>query len=311
MRDHIDRTVVVAGLCTLDVIQSVRRYPADNQKTTALDQTVAAGGPATNAAATVAHLGGTAVLLTGVGRHPLAAGIHADLERLGVRLVDLDAAGAGTPTVSSVVVSAGTGNRAVVSTNAAARRLPVPELGPVLAGAAAVLVDGHYPELAVAVLTEARRLGIPTLLDAGSWKPVTPDLLPLLDVVVCSADFRPPGTTSERDVAVFLAAAGVRWIAISRGGDPILRWTGAGFAGQPVPRTAVVDTLGAGDVLHGALALAVARRWPLTGPAFADALTEATAVASRSCGSFGTRAWMSATRHGRNGADEGSREPRE
>lgn len=292
MPDVTRKTVVSAGLSTLDVIQLVEKYPADNEKVSALAQTVAAGGPAANAAATIAHLGGEAILLTRVGRHPLAAGIHTDLGHIGVHLMDLAEADTAAPTVSSIVVSAGTGNRAVVSTNAAARQLAVPELGTVLNGAAAALVDGHYPELAVAVLTEARRLGIPTLLDAGSWKPVTPELLPLLDVVVCSADFRPPGTTSQEEVAALLAAAGVRWIAISRGGDPTLQWTGTGFAEHPVPRIDVVDTLGAGDVLHGALALAVAHRWPLTDATFADALIDAAAVSSRSCASFGTRAWM-------------------
>ncbi|GAA2898539.1 kinase [Actinoplanes cyaneus] len=280
--------LVFAGLCTLDILQLVASYPADNEKVTALDQTVAAGGPATNAAVTAACLGASATLLTAVGRHPLAAGIHADLASSGVKLIDLAADDDGPPSVSSIVVSAGTGNRAVVSTNGAARTLSTPDLS-LLAGAQAVQVDGHYPEIAAAVLREARRLGIPTLLDAGSWKPVTPSLLPLLDVVVCSADFRPPGVT---DVPAFLAAHGVRWIAISQGPAPILRWTGGDLRPQPVPSTKVVDTLGAGDVLHGALTSAVARRWPLTDDTFAESLDEAAAVASRSCASFGTRAWM-------------------
>ncbi|MFI1996147.1 PfkB family carbohydrate kinase [Actinoplanes sp. NPDC020271] len=280
--------IVFAGLCTLDILQLVPAYPADNEKVTALDQTVAAGGPATNAAATAAHLGSHAVLMTAVGRHPLATGIYADLATLGVDLIDLTADDDGPPSVSSIVVSAATGNRAVVSTNGASRSLSAPDLTPVRR-ARAVQVDGHYPELALAVLREARRLGIPTLLDAGSWKPVTPALLPLLDVVVCSADFRPPGVT---DVPAFLAAHGVRWIAISQGPAPILRWTGAGLVPQPVPPVTVVDTLGAGDVLHGALTSAVSRRWPLTDATFAAALDEAAAVASRSCASFGTRAWM-------------------
>ncbi|MEV6350402.1 PfkB family carbohydrate kinase [Actinoplanes sp. NPDC051851] len=285
--------VLLAGLCTLDILQFVEKYPADNEKVTALAQTVAAGGPATNAAATVTHLGGSAVLLTAVGRHPLAAGIHADLAERKVRLVDLTPADAGAPSVSSIVVSAGTGNRAVVSTNGAARTLGVPDLSPFLGGIQAVQVDGHYPALATAVLSEARRRGIPTLIDAGSWKPVTPELLPLLDVVVCSADFRPPGVTTEHQIARFLEGHGVRWIAISRGADPLLRWTGDGFVEQAVPCTTVVDTLGAGDVLHGALTLGVARRWPLTAATFADTLDEAAEVATRSCASFGTRDWMS------------------
>ncbi|KUL33393.1 PfkB family carbohydrate kinase [Actinoplanes awajinensis] len=291
--------VLFAGLCTLDVLQFVERYPADNEKVTALTQTVAAGGPATNAAATAAHLGGTATLLTAVGSHPLAAGIHADLAARGVHLIDLAAGDPGPPPVSSIVVSAGTGNRAVVSTNGATRTLTVPDLPALVRGQRAVQVDGHYPELAVAVLTEARRQGIPTLLDAGSWKPALPALLPLLDVVVCSADFRPPSAHDPAAVAGFLAGHGVRWIAVSQGPGPLLRWTGNGFATHPVPPADVVDTLGAGDVLHGALTLATARRRPLTDTTFATSLDEAAAIATRSCTSFGTRTWMSdVDRHG-------------
>jgi sugar/nucleoside kinase (ribokinase family) len=59
-----------------------------------------------------------------------------------------------------------------------------------------------------------------------------------------------------------------------------------------VPATAVVDTLGAGDVLHGALAYQLCAHESLDAAVFADALRRAVAVASRSCASFGTRAWM-------------------
>jgi sugar/nucleoside kinase (ribokinase family) len=58
----------------------------------------------------------------------------------------------------------------------------------------------------------------------------------------------------------------------------------------------VVDTAGAGDVLHGALAYSVAARppeRPWGEKAFVAAVGFAAAVASRSCGTFGTRAWMS------------------
>lgn len=45
------------GLCTLDVIQLVDHVPAPDEKLTAREQTVAAGGPAANAAVTFAYLG--------------------------------------------------------------------------------------------------------------------------------------------------------------------------------------------------------------------------------------------------------------
>lgn len=80
---------------------------------------------------------------------------------------------------------------------------------------------------------------------------------------------------------------------MTRGASPILRPDGQ----IPVPAvTPVVDTLGAGDVLHGALAhhLATHITTRLTPPAFDAALAFAATVASRTCATFGTREWMRA-----------------
>lgn len=283
------------GLCTLDVITLVDHVPAPNEKLTARTQTVAAGGPATGAAATFAHLGGEAVLLTAFGGHALAGAIDADLAALGVDVINLTADSPAPPAVSTILVTAATGDRAVASTNVASGTSVSPpgDLSVLVGDADVVLVDAHHPALAVPAARLARAAGVPTLLDAGSWRPATPTLLPYVDVAVCSADFHPPGTSTPAEVLAFLHDAGVRWTAVTQGPSPILRPEGQ----IPVPAvTHVVDTLGAGDVLHGALAhhLAAHITPRLTPPAFDTALAFAADVASRSCGSFGTRAWMRA-----------------
>lgn len=290
-------TALFAGLCTLDVLQAVERAPGANEKVTALDQAVAAGGPATNAAVTFAYLGGDAGLVTGVGRHPLAAGIRADLVRAGVRLHDAAGDDDRPPPVSSIVVTTATGDRSVVSRNAAGRSLaPPPELPSLVGGARAVLVDGHHPALALATAKEARSRGLLCVLDGGSWKDNTASLLPHVDVAICSADFRPPGSPAgAAGVPAFLLRAGVRWAAVTDGPRPVT-WAGPdGRSGTvPVPEADVVDTLGAGDVFHGAFLYSVAAcatGGDLDGEAFVAALGFAGEVAARSCGSFGTRAW--------------------
>ncbi|MFE0512434.1 PfkB family carbohydrate kinase [Streptomyces sp. NPDC058964] len=286
-------TGLFVGLSTLDVIQLVDRTPASNEKLTARDQVVAAGGPAANAAATFSHLGGTARLLTAIGSHPLGLGVMADLNRLGVAVWDLAADAAEPPAVSSILVTASSGERAVASTNATGHRLDPPEgLDALVAAADVVELDGHHMALAVAAARAARAAGRRTLLDGGSWKEGMHDLLPSIDVAVCSADFHPPGTSTPGETLRFLREHGVVWSAVSRGGEPIV-WAGPRGGGTvEVPTVRVVDTLGAGDVLHGALALGLALPGDLTPGAFVAALSGAAAVASRACASFGTRAWM-------------------
>lgn len=286
------------GLCTLDVITRVDHVPAPNEKLTASAQLIAAGGPATNAAATFAHLGGEAVLLTAFGGHPLSAAIDEDLAALGVAVLNLTADSPVPPAVSTILVTASTGDRAVASMNATAPPgtsppSPPGDLQALVASADLALVDAHHPALALPAVRYGRAEGIPTLLDAGSWRPGTASLLPYIDIAVCSADFRPPGTSSPADVLAFLRGAGVRWPIITRGPLPVLWQDGE----VPVPAlTTVADTLGAGDIFHGALAHALLAHVPtrLTPALLTTILRSAAETASRSCASFGTRAWMQA-----------------
>jgi sugar/nucleoside kinase (ribokinase family) len=281
------------GLCTLDVVQLVDHVPGPDEKLTARQQVVAAGGPAANAAVAFAHLGGTAGLLTGIGTHPLGVAVAADLRGLGVHVRDLAADSTNPPAVSSVLVTASSGDRAVASTNAAGYRLPPPDgLDALVAACDIVEFDGHHMELATATARAARAAGRKTVLDGGSWKPGTEKLLPSIEVAVCSADFRPPGTGTPEDVLGFLRAHGVAWSAVSRGGRPI-RWAGPDGGGTvDVPRVRVADTLGAGDVLHGALTHHLSTQEHLSSDGFREALRAAAEVASRACTSFGTRAWL-------------------
>ncbi|MFF3371542.1 PfkB family carbohydrate kinase [Streptomyces sp. NPDC002680] len=274
-------------------MQLVEQTPSSNQKLTARQQTVAAGGPAANAAVTFAHLGGAARLLTAIGSHPLGLAVAADLRRLGVTVSDLAAGSVEPPAVSSVLVTESSGDRAVVSTNATGHRLTPPDdLDALVAACDIVEFDGHHAELARAAAHAARAAERRTVLDGGSWKAGTQDLLPLIDVAVCSDDFHPPGTHTPEDTLRFLREHGVRWAAVSRGGRPIV-WAGPDGGGTvDVPAVPVADTLGAGDVLHGALTHDLTLYDRLTPRDFAEALRNAATVASRACASFGTRAWM-------------------
>ncbi|MFI0539295.1 PfkB family carbohydrate kinase [Streptomyces sp. WSLK1-3] len=281
------------GLCTLDVIQLVDHVPGADQKLTACEQVVAAGGPAANAAVTFGHLGGAARLLTGIGSHPLGVAAAAELRELGVAVRDLANGSTQPPAVSSILVTASTGDRAVASTNASGFRLAPPrDLDVLVADCDIVEFDGHHMEPATETARLARAAGRRTVLDGGSWKAGTERLLPSIDVAVCSADFRPPGTHTPADVLRFLRAHGVRWCAVSRGGRPI-EWAGPEGGGTvDVPAVRVADTLGAGDVLHGALTHRLAPQGDLTSYGFEEALRFAAGVASRACATFGTRAWL-------------------
>ena len=256
----------------------------------ARDTRTEAGGPALNAAVTAALLGMPSRLATAVGPSTWGEVVRQDCASHGVTLVDQAGAGFVLP-VSTVLVTACTGARAIVSRNAVGAALAAPgdpELAGLLAGVTAVLVDGHHLALGTAVARAARERGIPVLLDGGSWKPGLETLLQHVDVLVASADFHAPGEEGSESLTSLLAL-GPAWVARTGGPDPV-RWMAAdGTSGEvPVPRVPVVDTLGAGDVLHGALLADIGRRGARDLP---DSLALAVDVASRSGAAVGAHGW--------------------
>ena len=270
--------VVAVGLCTVDLVQRVRALPAPGDKVQSLSVEVAAGGPAANAAVAVAALGGRARLTTVLGAHPLARLAAADLSACGVELTDALPDRTEPPAVSAVSVRQSDGERTVVSHNAAGVSAP-----PVtdLPDADALLLDGHHPALALAAARAARERGIPVVLDAGSWKPVLAELLSYVDVCACSAAFR---SEVPLDNPVVIR---------THGPDPVT-WQAADASGEvPVAPVTVRDTAGAGDVWHGAFALAVARLGRVPGAADLPGLVEyANRAAAVRIGHEGARAWV-------------------
>jgi sugar/nucleoside kinase (ribokinase family) len=261
--------VATCGLTTLDLIQYVDRLPGPNEKTQASSARLEFGGPAANAAFTAHSLGAQTHLLTALGDGPLSQIAGRQLRDEGITVIDA-AAGAWDVPLSSVAVTSE--GRAVISLNGG---IPAPLRPTTCVGDLdALLVDGHHMGLCLTMARDARALGVPVLLDGGSWKPGLEQLMPLLDAVVVSADFT--GPLPEVPVAV------------TRGQGPIsYQWQGGRgeIEVSPVPDP---DTLGAGDVFHGAWLVHVAQHGLDDFPA---GLAFAAEIASASCRWPGAHEW--------------------
>lgn len=274
------------GVATLDLVQRVGRRPGVDEKVVAQRSDLAVGGPAAVAAVTFSALGGHATLLSALGPGPIGQWVTADLHGAGVRTVDAWAGGADL-SISAITVLDGTGERSVVSRNPEEMLVAVPaELAAVIRDTDVVLSDGHYPALAVAAARAAHDAGVPVVLDGGSSKPVYADLVPLADAMVCSSSFGglPEGFNA---VAAELLGAGTRLVAMTAGGAPVLWRTRHATGALDVPVVTVRDTLGAGDVLHGAFAFA--RALGVTEPDCS--LSFAIAVASLRVEHTGPKSW--------------------
>lgn len=319
------------GLTTLDLIYRVTSPPQANQKLVASEYVMAAGGPATNAAIAFQYLcrrysslessfsgaNPHATLLSVVGCHPLNQMVCADVERWGVAIADLNPAHPDPVPTSSIMVTEATGDRAVVSLNAV-KCVATPDQIPASVDEGwdtigVVLIDGHQMAVGEAIARRAQQDNIPVVIDAGSWKPGFEMVLRYADYVICSANFCPPdcktvrpSDTIDQDMAVicYLRDLGVQHIAITHGALPITYWSAQqSTPSNPldevepiaVPTIQPVDTLGAGDIFHGAFCyylLVASQSDPQQLLKMSQILKDAADVASQSCQYFGTRQWM-------------------
>lgn len=269
----------------IDLTCLVEDFPAADAKTKALANDIIPGGSALNAAVTFAHLGGEAHLASAFGADgPFRALLYDDLGRHGVTPIDVCADPDYSIPLSTVVSTRSTGERMII--NAAGEECAqLRDLPDLFDGAFDLIQLDQYECPFVLAHAEAiRNFGGPVILDGGSWKDCSLDYLRLADIPIVSEEFF---TGGRKVFAAECAALGIERWAMTRGGRGVI-WQDHGQSGKiPALRVPAVDTLGAGDIFHGAFCNAFAE----TGE-FVAALERANEVAAHSSKSPGTRSWM-------------------
>lgn len=274
------------GLTTVDIISIVDTNPGPNLKVRAAHQLISAGGPAANSSVAFGALGNEAQLVSGIGRHPVAGLAFSDLDRHGVDVHDHAGLPDALPVLSSIIVESQSGERSVVYSDTRNRRLapdvPYHRYGN---SCAVALFDGHYLDQAIPLAASLPDEVI-VVLDGGSWKEGLEELLPHLDYAICSADFKPPGCASQAEVLGFLMEQELIGSAISNGPDPLVYQSRTEQGLIKISSVEAIDTLGAGDILHGAFCHFIIAN------SFSESLQRAADIASSSCRHYGAREWI-------------------
>jgi sulfofructose kinase len=287
-------TLLCVGIAVVDVVTHVPGALVAGVKQFADRITTAYGGPATTAAAAAARLGVEVDLVAAIGDDDRGYALRAALEVRGVGTGGM-VVREGVPTATSLVIVTPDGERTIV--NATDRRLRAaldPEDAAATIGRAgsvdAVLADVRWPAAAALALASAAQSAIPGVLDldrtdagehdrvrglarAASHVVASHDAL---DDLLLATGLPPVGASTEAALDALAELAGGGMVAVTLGADGVA-WRdvdGTSGVAAPPPVTAV-ETLGAGDVWHGAFAAALARR-----ESVATAVTHANAAAA-------------------------------
>ena len=279
-------SVACVGIAVLDQVFQVKTLPTTPGKHRAFQHHEVGGGVAANAAAAIARLGGRASLFSALGDDATGDRIIADLEQQNVATAGIRRVSGQASPLSAVMVDED-GERLIVNHAGPALFIDAPPVTAAeVTGAGAVLADMRWPVGAIPALAAAAAEGKPAIVDCDHDPADAPGIIETASHVVFAIETL-RNYAGTRDVGAALHTAATRtgaWVAATAGSDGVY-WLDAGALRHgPADQVDVVDTLGAGDVFHGAFALAVAE-----GRSLHAALRWASASAALKCTRFGGR----------------------
>jgi sulfofructose kinase len=251
------------GMATVDYLYVLDDYPQPDSVTRALDYMTVVGGVAGRAAIAARRLGGAVRLLASCGADVHARFLREQLDAEGVECVWV---AYDQPSQHSAVIAArGDATRTIIwlpQPMADARMLArLPEF---LDGVDVVLLDATDEALANAALDECERRGVVTVLDTGSGRPWTPELLDRSQHVIAPEKYvrTVTGLTAEGAIAALWRDDVHAALAVTQGpsgGVYVTREDPARLRRWDAAPADAVDSNGAGDTFHGVYAWALAR----------------------------------------------------
>jgi len=289
--------VIVVGSVNVDLVVATERLPAPGETVIGGRFERHQGGKGGNQAVAAARLGATTVFVGAVGDDAFGAEARAALVDEGIDVEGLVTLTAEPTGVALIVVDAGGENQIAVASgaNAALTSVQVREVFKRLdLTSADVVLVGH--EIRTGATHEALRLarlagatGILNPAPAHGLEHPTLDLAAILtpnegELVALAGE---AGSASSQAKRLLGPEPGGRVVLASLGAKGALLVVGGRTQAIPAPRVEVVDTVGAGDTLNGALAAGLA-----AGRDLAEASRRAVVAASLSVGYEGARAGM-------------------
>jgi sulfofructose kinase len=278
--------VICLGLSALDQVWRVDRlFAGESEKIKSLDYATLGGGMAANAAVTIARLGASVAFWGRAGNDAAGHEMRSAFVVEGIDVENFRLFTDGRSSVSGIIVDR-SGERQIVNFRGlypeAADWLPLEAV----ARGSSVLADPRWMEGAATLFGEARARGIPTVLDGDmADAEVFERLLPLTDHAIFSEPALTSFAGSAKDQSLAaLTRYGCRVIAVTRGKDGVSWYENGLLHQQAAFAIDVVDTTGAGDVFHGAYALAIG-----VGLDVGDAMAFSAATAAMKCRHAGGR----------------------
>jgi sugar/nucleoside kinase (ribokinase family) len=279
--------ILCIGIPVRDLTFRIQELPARGFKANASHFEEISGGNGLNAAIGIARLGGRASICGPMGdsRETTSRYIFEKLAHEGIDTKHLiHMPGLVTP-ISNIMIDP-SGERTIVTfRDPELWKVRLPSARKLLEDCGAVLIESRCAEFCTDLCAEARQRGIPVIVDADRTMSLREGLLTASSHLVFSSEAlqSTAGVADDAEALKKISKLTPSFLAGTRGAQGTL-WLDEHHNLQQTPAFPVhtVDTLGAGDVFHGAFALGITE-----GQDLPTALRFASAAAALKCTRFG------------------------
>jgi len=263
----------------------VDRFPEPGTKVPASEFLITSGGQSGNAAVAIARLGG----------HVSFAGPLGAEDEFASRIVktllqeNIDCTGAvrvpgAISSVSLILVDAA-GEKMIATRRYQGLGEVAPhDAGRTVSAVDAVLLDNRYPNFVIPICNAAKARGIPRILDFDKAAPLDDQLLMACSHVISSSEAL-RGSTGFDDLSAALKKLGQHFngfLAVTDGEHGVYWIDNGEIRHMPAFKVQAIDTLGAGDVFHGAFTFRLVESGDVV-----DSMRFASAAAAIKCTRFG------------------------
>ncbi len=274
--------ILVTGVAVVDFVFNLDTMPSRPEKYRASDAAIVGGGCAANAAVAIARLGGDALLAARLGDDQIADIILADLRKENVNTDCVHQTDGGRSSFSSVYVDKG-GERQIMNFRGSGLIEQTSWLE-TTSQSDAILADNRWTDGTEKMMAIAKKRDIPGIIDGED--PIDINSLKQASHIAFSKQGL-VALTGENNLpkALKLVKNNLSsWLCVTDGAMGTYFLLNGNVEHVPAFKVDVKDTLGAGDIWHGAFALRLAE-----GAGESDAIQFANAAAAIKCTQHGGR----------------------
>jgi len=278
------------GVCPVDYICLVKKYPGLEEKLSAVGSLRQGGGPVATALCALGRWGAGTAIISSVGVDPDGRFVRSDFIRHNVNTLNLRMEREKATPRAFLWVETSTGRRTVALDESSS---PAPRARDYvlkhLPDCRVFHTDGRYPEAALKLMKHYRRRGAAVVMDAGSPRADMESLISNTDHFVASDNFVRKyfgARTGPEKACAGLLKMGPEAVVITLGGEGCVGADRSGVFKLKGLRKKnfVVDTNGAGDVFHAGYIYGLLKGMPV-----AQCAEFGNAAAFLKCGSPGGR----------------------